>query len=171
MSALQSVMPVWPDVPGTMDARKPKVTQRTTPRALPPSEGRTRSPFVGTPGMGAAFTLDLPDLPSYPTGLERPLRRAFPLLGQERDRLGTAPSYRASMFTKALAHAGQSRIGYVMLGIVATEDDTEVTYQMGERYTPGADRGVRYDEPALGISWPLPVSFVAEKDIAWPLLS
>jgi len=60
--------------------------------------------------------------------------------------------------------------GLLAHGFQTLEDETEVMYQMGERYTPGADRGARYDDPALGIEWPLPVSAIAEKDTAWPLL-
>jgi dTDP-4-dehydrorhamnose 3,5-epimerase len=56
-------------------------------------------------------------------------------------------------------------------GFQTLVDDTEVVYQMGERYTPGTDRGVRYDDPALAIAWPLPVTSIAEKDLAWPLLT
>lgn len=49
-------------------------------------------------------------------------------------------------------------------------DATEVTYQVSQAYTPGAERGLRYDDPALGLSWPLPVSIISEKDATWPLL-
>ena len=61
--------------------------------------------------------------------------------------------------------------GLLAHGFQTLEDDTEVTYQMGERYVPGADRGVRHDSPALGIEWPLPVTVIADKDMAWPLLT
>jgi dTDP-4-dehydrorhamnose 3,5-epimerase len=60
--------------------------------------------------------------------------------------------------------------GLLAHGFQTLEDDTEVAYQMGERYVPGADRGVRHDSPALRIEWPLPVSTIADKDMAWPLL-
>ncbi|HEY5877276.1 MAG TPA: dTDP-4-dehydrorhamnose 3,5-epimerase [Nakamurella sp.] len=49
-------------------------------------------------------------------------------------------------------------------------DDTEVLYQVSERYTPGMERGLRYDDPTLGLSWPLPVTLISEKDANWPLL-
>lgn len=49
-------------------------------------------------------------------------------------------------------------------------DGTEVLYQVSERYTPGMERGLRFDDPALGLSWPLPVTAVSAKDAAWPLL-
>jgi dTDP-4-dehydrorhamnose 3,5-epimerase len=60
--------------------------------------------------------------------------------------------------------------GLLAHGFQTLEDDTEVSYQMGERYTPGAARGVRFDDPALGIDWPLPVTAISDKDTAWPLL-
>jgi dTDP-4-dehydrorhamnose 3,5-epimerase len=53
-------------------------------------------------------------------------------------------------------------------GFQTLVDDTEVTYQVTEFYTPGAERGVRYDDPALGISWPLEVTVISEKDRSWP---
>ncbi len=49
-------------------------------------------------------------------------------------------------------------------------DEAELFYLVGEFYTPGCERGVRYDDPAVGIDWPLPVSVISEKDAAWPLL-
>ena len=30
---------------------------------------------------------------------------------------------------------------------------------------------MRYDDPLLGIAWPLPVTEISAKDAAWPLLS
>lgn len=49
-------------------------------------------------------------------------------------------------------------------------DGAEVTYQVSEAYTPGTERGLRHDDPALGLSWPLPVSLISAKDAAWPLV-
>ncbi len=53
-------------------------------------------------------------------------------------------------------------------GFQTLVDDTEVEYQMGAPYTPGTDRGVRYDDPAFGIVWPLPVSTISDRDRTWP---
>ena len=50
------------------------------------------------------------------------------------------------------------------------QDDTDVIYQVGEYYTPGQERGLRYDDPALGIDWPIDVEAISDKDRAWPLL-
>jgi dTDP-4-dehydrorhamnose 3,5-epimerase len=55
-------------------------------------------------------------------------------------------------------------------GYQALTDGAEVTYQVGEFYTPGAERGLRHDDPALGIEWPIPVTEISEKDATWPLL-
>ena len=56
------------------------------------------------------------------------------------------------------------------LGYQALTDGAEVTYQVSEAYTPGTERGLRHDDPALGLSWPLPVSVISDKDAGWPFL-
>lgn len=53
-------------------------------------------------------------------------------------------------------------------GFQTLEDETEVAYNVSQFYTPGAEGGVRYNDPAFGITWPLPVSVISEKDAAWP---
>ena len=35
-------------------------------------------------------------------------------------------------------------------------------------YTPGAEGGLRWDDPLFAIRWPLPVAAISEKDAAWP---
>lgn len=42
--------------------------------------------------------------------------------------------------------------------------DTEVSYQVSEFYDPQRERGVRWDDPAVGIKWPLPVTSISTKD-------
>jgi dTDP-4-dehydrorhamnose 3,5-epimerase len=37
-------------------------------------------------------------------------------------------------------------------------------------YAPESCRGARFDDPALGIQWPLPVSAISEQDRSWPLM-
>lgn len=49
-------------------------------------------------------------------------------------------------------------------------DDTEVNYLVSAAYAPGAARGLRYDDPALAIGWPLPVSCISAADRRWPSL-
>ncbi|MDP9347340.1 MAG: dTDP-4-dehydrorhamnose 3,5-epimerase [Actinomycetota bacterium] len=55
-------------------------------------------------------------------------------------------------------------------GFQTLADDTQVLYQMGHEYVPGAERGVRWDDPAFGIAWPEPASgrrIIAERDAAY----
>jgi dTDP-4-dehydrorhamnose 3,5-epimerase len=56
-------------------------------------------------------------------------------------------------------------------GYQALTDDAEVTYQVGEFYTPGYERGLRYDDPFFNIEWPLEVTVISEKDLNWPLMT
>lgn len=55
-------------------------------------------------------------------------------------------------------------------GFQTLEDDTEVAYQMSVGHAPGHARGVRFDDPALGIVWPDAERTVSERDRTWPLL-
>ena len=49
-------------------------------------------------------------------------------------------------------------------------DVTETSYQVGEFYSPPHERALRYDDPRLGLTWPLPVTVVSDKDKVAPLL-
>jgi len=53
-------------------------------------------------------------------------------------------------------------------GFQTLEDNTEVTYQVSQFYSPESERGVRYDDPAFGIEWPLEVRVISDKDGSWP---
>ena len=55
-------------------------------------------------------------------------------------------------------------------GNQALTDGAELLYLVGELYTAGCERGVRFDDPVIGIEWPLPVTVISEKDQSWPLL-
>lgn len=52
-------------------------------------------------------------------------------------------------------------------GYQVLEDETETSYQVGEFYAPGAEGGLLYNDPNLGLSWPLPVRVISEKDQLW----
>jgi dTDP-4-dehydrorhamnose 3,5-epimerase len=56
-------------------------------------------------------------------------------------------------------------------GYQALTDGAEVVYQVSQTYTPGLEQGLRYDDPALGLSWPVPVTVISDKDASWPLLA
>lgn len=55
-------------------------------------------------------------------------------------------------------------------GYQTLTDDAEVVYQVTEFYTPGYERGARYNDPAFGIEWPMPVAVISDKDANWPLV-
>jgi dTDP-4-dehydrorhamnose 3,5-epimerase len=69
----------------------------------------------------------------------------------------TAENRRALYVPEMCAH------GYQTL-----TDDVEILYQMGAAYAPELARGVRYDDQAFGINWPLPVTDISQKDRSWP---
>lgn len=68
-----------------------------------------------------------------------------------------AETRRALFVPKGFAH-----------GFQTLTDDTEVLYQMSEFYAPDAARGIRWDDPVLGISWPEEVSCISARDRAYP---
>jgi dTDP-4-dehydrorhamnose 3,5-epimerase len=61
--------------------------------------------------------------------------------------------------------------GLFAAGLQTLADNSEVMYQVSEFHTPEAERGMRFDDPAIGISWPLPVADISAKDAAWPYLA
>jgi len=68
----------------------------------------------------------------------------------------TAENRRAIYIPRLFAH------GYQTLA-----DDTEVHYQNDNFYAPALARGIRFDDPKLGIRWPLPVTEVSRQDLNW----
>ena len=72
----------------------------------------------------------------------------------------TADNRRALYVPERFAH------GYQVL-----EDNSELTYHLGEFYTPAAEGGIPYDDPRLDIAWPLPVTDLSERDSHWPPLA
>jgi dTDP-4-dehydrorhamnose 3,5-epimerase len=72
----------------------------------------------------------------------------------------TAENRRAIYIPRGFAHGCQTLV-----------PDTEVLYHASESYSPELERGFRYDDPELGIDWPLPVSVISAKDANWPLVA
>lgn len=52
-------------------------------------------------------------------------------------------------------------------GFQTLVDDVEVTYAISCAYEPEMAVGLRYDDPALGIAWPSPVTCISSKDLGW----
>ncbi|HEY7088148.1 MAG TPA: dTDP-4-dehydrorhamnose 3,5-epimerase [Tepidisphaeraceae bacterium] len=55
-------------------------------------------------------------------------------------------------------------------GYETLTDDAEVIYQVDEFYAPQHERGLRWDDPALAIRWPVAPTVVSKRDQAWELL-
>jgi dTDP-4-dehydrorhamnose 3,5-epimerase len=55
-------------------------------------------------------------------------------------------------------------------GFQTMKDDTEVLYQSSCCYTPHAERGIRWNDPAFKVQWPLTPTIVSAKDRNHPLL-
>jgi dTDP-4-dehydrorhamnose 3,5-epimerase len=56
-------------------------------------------------------------------------------------------------------------------GYQTLEEDTEVYYLTSAFYAPGSVRGVRFDDPAFNIQWPLVATVISEQDLTWPLVN
>lgn len=72
----------------------------------------------------------------------------------------TAQNYRMLYVPKGFAH-----------GFITLKDRTEVMYQVSQFYAPDAGQGLRYDDPAIGIDWPLTPEVISDKDRSWAAFS
>ena len=70
----------------------------------------------------------------------------------------TATNYRMLYVPKGCAN-----------GFLTLADDSEVLYLISQFYEPGAERGIKWNDPALGVEWPIAEPAVlSEKDRNWP---
>lgn len=69
----------------------------------------------------------------------------------------TAGNHRMIYVPEGFAHGYQSLV-----------DDTEIYYQTSQFYHADSARGRRYNDPAFGIEWPLPVASISNQDSSWP---
>lgn len=58
-------------------------------------------------------------------------------------------------------------------GFLTLEPDTEVQYKASAAYSPAYDRSIRFDDPAIGIDWPLAPKelILSDRDRAAPILA
>ena len=90
------------------------------------------------------------------------IRRGSPDFGRWVSVLLTADKGNQILVPRGYAH-----------GFVTLEPDTEVQYKVTAPYSPANDRAVRFDDPAIGIDWPLAgdALTLSDKDRAAPLLA
>jgi dTDP-4-dehydrorhamnose 3,5-epimerase len=53
-------------------------------------------------------------------------------------------------------------------GFQTLADDTEVFYQISAVYVPESVRGIRWNDPAFRLDWPLPITVISQKDQNYP---
>ena len=85
------------------------------------------------------------------------LRAGSPTFGQSYGVELAADTHRMLYVPPGCAHGYQSLVG-----------DVETFYLASNYYAPEAECGVRYDDPAFGIAWPLEVTVLSKKDAGWP---
>jgi dTDP-4-dehydrorhamnose 3,5-epimerase len=71
----------------------------------------------------------------------------------------TATNHRALYVPKGFAH-----------GFLTLTDDAEILYMISVAYAPGFARGIRWNDPAVGIEWPASPVVVSDRDAEYPLL-
>lgn len=69
----------------------------------------------------------------------------------------TENNHRALFVPKGFAH-----------GFLTLEDNTEANYLVSQFYTPGAEAGIRFNDPQFGIEWPFEPIVVSDKDLSHP---
>ena len=72
----------------------------------------------------------------------------------------SAQNHRQLYIPKGFAH-----------GFQTLEDNSELLYAMTIPYAPGFGRGIRWDDPAIGVEWPLPPSAIGARDLDLPPLA
>ncbi|MDQ0512172.1 dTDP-4-dehydrorhamnose 3,5-epimerase [Ancylobacter amanitiformis] len=55
--------------------------------------------------------------------------------------------------------------------LITLTDNVEALYLVSEFYAPQQERGVRWNDPAIGIEWPIQPTEISDKDAAWPDLN
>jgi len=81
------------------------------------------------------------------------LRPASPTFSQHISAVLTAENRRMIYVPEGFAH-----------GFQTLQDDTEIFYQMSERYAPEYAKGVRWNDPAFGIQWPEDEQLISDRD-------
>ena len=82
---------------------------------------------------------------------------------------------RSSTFRQWVARelSAENRLAFyvpegVAHGFQTLTDHTEVLYLISEQFDPDLARGVRWNDPAFGIEWPMPPRIMSERDRSYP---
>ena len=131
---------------------------------LKPVIAQANVAFNASPGTLRGMHFQYP--PAAETKLVRCTRGA--ILDIIVDLRPESPTYLAAR--RGRAERGQRpralRAGALRARLPGARRRTETSYQVGEFYTPEAEGGLAYDDPRLGLEWPLPVAAISEKDAA-----
>lgn len=89
------------------------------------------------------------------------LRRSSPTYGRHVSAVLSAENWAQLLVPVGFAHA-----------FLTLEPDTEVAYKVSAYYAPECDKGLRWNDPELGIAWPIDPgdAVLSDKDRALPLL-
>ncbi len=85
------------------------------------------------------------------------LRPTSPTFKQHLSIILTSDNKRAIYIPEGLAH-----------GFQTLEDNTEVLYQTSEFHAPDYARGIRWNDPAFGIAWPIANPILCDRDRQYP---
>jgi dTDP-4-dehydrorhamnose 3,5-epimerase len=88
------------------------------------------------------------------------LRRSSSTFGRWHAEILTADNHASLYIPAGFAH-----------GFQTLEDRSELYYEITPAYVPDAARGVAFDDPAIGIAWPLPERIMSDADRARPVLA
>jgi dTDP-4-dehydrorhamnose 3,5-epimerase len=90
------------------------------------------------------------------------LRRGSPSYGRHVSAVLSAEAWNQILVPAGFAH-----------GFMTLAPDTEVIYKVSNYYAPECDKGLLWNDPALGIDWPLPAggAVLSDKDTKQPLLA
>lgn len=85
------------------------------------------------------------------------MRKDSPTQGQWFSAILTAENRRSIVIPRGCAH-----------GFMTLEDDSEVFYLVSNFYSKDLERGVRWDDPAFGIKWPMHPTVISDRDQKHP---